>query len=160
MKKRFFKFLLVMILVFVFAMPMMGCKGNSIECVCDEGCNGACNFELTIWVEETTVAWGEGFYLNAELKNLSGEDLRIHYYFIFLRVSPDPQHRNPSIPIRSRSFKDGEAIQLTFADAFPRGNYQLQYRTSFYLDWRQRDSAYNDERRVIIYSNIIEISVI
>ena len=45
------------------------------------------DFELIIFVEETTIIQGENFIVDVEMKNKSGEDLVIHYDYLFLSDS-------------------------------------------------------------------------
>ncbi|MCL2861559.1 MAG: hypothetical protein FWE22_04015 [Firmicutes bacterium] len=72
MKKQIFRFILVGILVFVFAMPMLGCGSRDYEFREED-------FSLEITASQTTASVGDTIILTATFKNLSGRNIRIQF---------------------------------------------------------------------------------
>ncbi|MCL2862254.1 MAG: hypothetical protein FWE22_07590 [Firmicutes bacterium] len=70
MKKQIFRFILVGILVFVFAMPMLGCGSRDYEFTEED-------FRLTFEVSQTEARVGDTIVATATFENLSGRRIRV-----------------------------------------------------------------------------------
>jgi hypothetical protein len=133
------------------------------------------DFELTITIDETTVTSREGFKVNVELKNNTGEDVEIVHGFLLMPFIPywhishegsvswafaDPTQ------LHSRLFKANGVLQnIGFLgdeiDAFvvgaslDQGTYELQFRAVFYLNWGEVN-----QERVEVWSNTVMLTVL
>ncbi|MCL2860899.1 MAG: hypothetical protein FWE22_00585 [Firmicutes bacterium] len=172
MKKSILKVLLVAVLVFASAIPLLGCYGHDYE----EG-----DFCLTIELEsqvlvaEHPLRWidGEVYYgalrpvITATLRNLSGHQTRIFWrgswgvsdlfslelpsaIRITLGGLPPPRLRN------MRLEEDEYISRRTFSDfhGFLLGEHEATVTTSFYVNYRRRN------RQLISLSQTISFTVI
>jgi len=164
---------------FVFA----GCSSR-VRCVCDDGCDGGCNFLLTITVEETTLPHGENFEVHIELKNVSGRDVRIYYFDRFgttgslfiphisggwrypiIEISFSPQasilHSNESI---KKTWYLGELhyhdilLMGDISKFLSIGTHDIIVSASFHLRWRE--SSHRRNRSIRMYSNTVILTVV
>jgi len=118
------------------------------------------DFELIIWAEEDTLTMGENFKVNFELKNNSGQDLRMNYDVLVWPFIPDwclqDDYRYQWIPLavadvmhhRSRIFEaDGVLRNIktfnfnygsrSFGATLTPGTHELTFRALFTLNQMQ-----------------------
>jgi len=131
------------------------------------------DFILTVSVENTRVRRGEPFIVNVELKNNSGEDYEITYFFLFwphiegwhiaddwgfMRAAPpgEPQTRlfEADSIIRNTEFRDWESYAGEIGTTLERGTHELRFGAYFHLNWR-----HENEREISFLSNPITLRV-
>jgi len=74
-------------IVMLFSLVALGgCGRTRLECICDEDCYGACNFEFVIDIEEVIISQATGSYFTVNLKlyNRSGQEVGIVGYSAFV----------------------------------------------------------------------------
>ena len=148
----------------------VGCRnGTEIDCLYGEDCNGACNFELAIELEENIMPLGKAFRGNIEFRNVSGQDIRVGYFFFWPAITETTWNgyfyefvareiaQRPSfvtIPKDENMRLDNVVLALPEIN----GVHQLQLGITFYTNWR--NWAHNYRYRIQVLSNTIEIAVL
>jgi hypothetical protein len=135
-------------------------------------------FELIISVEETTVAYGEDFVVNVELKNNSGKDCEIFFDYLFWpsilnwdifteqNIVGPPWLQYSS----SMSFEAGSVLRNIETWGFesgPRflgasltpGTHELKFEALFALKSRHVDTCHESLQEITVFSNTIELEV-
>ncbi|MCL2860900.1 MAG: hypothetical protein FWE22_00590 [Firmicutes bacterium] len=174
MKKSILKVLLVAILVFASAVPMMGCYGHDYE----EG-----DFCLTIEIESqilvadrfSWISWiGEEHYFSssprvtATLRNLSEQSVRITHYRRFSLFSlysstgflttlggdlPPPPWPRYNITLETNGYISQGPFSGWFI--FLPGEHEATVTANFYVNYRRRN-----KQRIQVRSNTISFTVI
>ena len=148
---------------------------NTIELTVQPEPPTADDFELTISVEETSLPQGENFIVHVELKNNSGQDLKIATYslfsphipgqhWIFERILPPW----PNFVFFRADSTFSRTIHLNWYYDLSPGVYELTIGTRFYIGWEQPADPENEPipwkvpsnaQRIDIVSNTIELTV-
>ena len=145
---------------------LSGCGATVLDCICDESCNGECNFELVIDVENTTLLQREDVLIvSIRLYNKSGQDIRIGYQpmsvfsgWIYDYYLGPPLYRPQRRIIRTmRNNEYFYNVQEISIDnlVLPIGIHCLSYRATFLIGY-----GVFSERFVWVWSNVIQIAII
>ncbi len=118
------------------------------------------NFSLIIETESILYRKNDDINFDIKLKNQSGKDLEISYYFLFTPIIPTASNEPvptemPSEPYR-REFKKGEVISSRYnlGGYFDFGQHEIKFKASFYLgDGQGNEPIYE------MVSNVIAIIV-
>jgi len=152
------------------------CDVIRLNCICDEGCDGVCNFELVIDVEDATLVQDEGnmFKVHIKLYNRSGQDIRIAYHpsrFLIGVLNNFPLNSIVTGSSRRRDYNHliipnneyfhavreiSTKIRVPSDKgriALPVGTHELWYRMSFIINFHNRSNL----RILMMWSDIIQI---
>lgn len=158
--KKGFTITLIAMAFFAFTMGFLsGCSGNQ-KIDNAVGNKPVQNFSLVIDTEKTLYRKNDDIKFNIELKNQSGEDLEIAYYFLFAPVVPTASNEPvptemPPEPFR-KEFKNGDIISSTYnlGGYFEDGRHEIKFKASFYLGYGQENKTLHE-----IISNTVMITV-
>ena len=118
------------------------------------------DFILTISTKKASFNKDEEIKIEISLKNQSGDDLEIAYYFLIIPHIPTATDypamaEMPPEPYKRNFLKD-EIIQMTndLGGYFDLGRHEIKYKATFYLDFGE-----SNESQVEIWSNTVIIVV-
>jgi len=166
-KKQLAAYLLVLLLTLSSVLFFGGCAGVRVECICEDDCYGACNFELTVEVESlvleaTHIAWRGGYFFEGypsivvTLTNVSGRNITVatansFRTAVFIRLNSEGAFYNPHISLPpplfgwrwvSKNLEYGGYISqapFTFIEGFSRGKHEALISVRFSINHRSRN---------------------
>lgn len=164
-KRRNEKKAIIPILSVVLLILCVACNPHSEDEVEENQGDEMQNYVLKISTDKQIYENGEDIIIDITLKNQSGADIEIGYYFLFYPESFTGQFPEYEVaPVTTkRLFKNGETIHETarLGECFLVGHHELKYRAVFYLTWKMTEFGYeNTDDMIEVWSNTVEISVI
>ena len=173
--KKLNSILIALLLVIVSLFGVVGCGVGSqsgLQNKTDEPQNefqGEQNemqaYVLNISANKQVYGEHDEIYIDIDLKNQTGEDKEIAYFFLFYPESHTglfPDYEIPSVTTKA-TFKNGDTIHMTerLGGCFPVGQHELRFRAVFYLSWDVTELGWEEtDNEVEIWSNKIGISVV